>query len=439
MQSSVPRLARYAEQVTEFVAEFYIASTLQASDELSPADDEMMQKDSLGVLLVDDDRIMHRVTTSILSDLGIDSVSHAMSGHEALNVLGENADNIDVIICDLNMPEMDGVEFTRHLARQQYGGSLILSSGEDIRILKTVEKLAIEHELQVLGVLEKPVTQVKLRDLLKDLETSASNITLMNLRGFSIEELTQAIYEDELLVYFQPKVDVSTQQVLGVEALVRWKHPTEGLVGPFNFIPLAEKYNLITELTQAVCKKALRHASQWQERGLDLNVAINISVDSLKNLNWPDDISAQVIAAGLEPASITFEVTESQLIEDIVIALDILSRLSLKRFNLSIDDFGTGYSSMEQLKRIPFSELKIDRAFVRGASEDDSSRAILESSILLAKKLDMKIVAEGVETEQDWNLVAELGCDQVQGYYIAKPMPADELWDWLVAWKSKFG
>ena len=123
--------------------------------------------------------------------------------------------------------------------------------------------------------------------------------------------------------------------------------------------------------------------------------------------------------------------------ENLVVALDVLGRLSLKRFNLSIDDFGTGYSSMEQLQRIPFTELKIDRAFVRGASQDASAQAILESSVSLAKKLDMKVVAEGVETEADWNLVAELGCDQVQGHYIAKPMPADQLCEWLATQKIK--
>jgi EAL domain-containing protein (putative c-di-GMP-specific phosphodiesterase class I) len=121
--------------------------------------------------------------------------------------------------------------------------------------------------------------------------------------------------------------------------------------------------------------------------------------------------------------------------ENISVALDILSRLSLKRFNLSIDDFGTGYSSMEQLQRIPFSELKIDRAFVRGASDDSAARAILESNQILAKKLNMTIVAEGVETQDDWNLVTELGCDQVQGFFVARPMPVDELCIWLRNWR----
>jgi len=439
IESSVPRLTRYAEQVTHFVAEYCESAPLATAGESRFDSAEDMLENDLCVLVVDDDYIMHRVSTLILNDLGIDDVITALSGQRALEILGENSTGIDVVICDLNMPQMDGVEFTRHLARQGFSGSLIFSSGEDIRILKTVEKLAIEHELQVLGVLEKPITQAKLRELLNALDQTQIEATLIKSRAYSVAELSHAINGGELDTYFQPKVDVLSRQVVGVEALVRWYHPTDGIISPLDFIPLMEENNLIFELTQAVCEKALLHAAEWQAQGFNLDFAINISVDALHDLGWPDEIAARIEAAGLQPSTVTFEITESQLIQHLVLSLDILSRLSLKRFNLSIDDFGTGYSSMEQLQRIPFSELKIDRAFVRGASEDASARAILESSVLLAKKLDMKIVAEGVETEEDWNLVAELGCDQVQGYYIAKPMPIEQLCHWLAQWQKSGG
>jgi len=436
IESSVPRLTRYAEQVTHFVAEYCESSPLATAGEPTLDSAEDMLENDLCVLVVDDDYIMHQVSTLILNDLGIGNVVTALSGQRALEILDAKSTGIDVVICDLNMPQMDGVEFTRHLARQGFSGSLIFSSGEDIRILKTVEKLAIEHELQVLGVLEKPVTQAKLRELLNALDPTQTEATLIKSRTYSVAELSHAINGGELDTYFQPKVDVLSRQVVGVEALVRWNHPIDGIINPLDFIPLIEENNLIFELTQAVCEKALLHAAQWQAQGFNLDFAINISVNALHDLGWPDEIAARIEAAGLQPSTVTFEITESQLIQHLVVSLDILSRLSLKRFKLSIDDFGTGYSSMEQLQRIPFSELKIDRAFVRGAGEDASARAILESSVLLAKKLDMKIVAEGVETEEDWNLIAELGCDQVQGYYIAKPMPIAELCHWLAQWQK---
>jgi EAL domain-containing protein (putative c-di-GMP-specific phosphodiesterase class I)/signal transduction histidine kinase/DNA-binding response OmpR family regulator len=430
----VPQLLQAAEPVVAFVAAFCGEPVAEIVDEI-PAAANHITSSQVSVLVVDDDYIMHRVTTIILNDLGIRQVYTALSGRQALEILEEKQNAIDIVICDLNMPEMDGVEFTRHLARQNYTGSLIISSGEDIRILKTVEKLAIEHELQVLGILEKPVTQAKLSRLLDTYDQVINEGTLLSTELLSADELLYAIEHDQLETYFQPKVDVKTQQVIGVEALVRWQHPLKGVISPNAFIPMAEEHGLIFELTLEVCRKALQHAAAWQVQGIQLDMALNISVDALNDLDWPDVMAAMVEASGLQPTSIIFEITESRLMEHLSVALDILSRLSLKRFKLSIDDFGTGYSSMEQLQRIPFSELKIDRAFVRGGSEDPSARAIMESSVLLAKKLGMKVVAEGVETEEDWKLVAQLGCDQVQGYYIARPMPADQFHKWLHKWR----
>jgi EAL domain-containing protein (putative c-di-GMP-specific phosphodiesterase class I)/signal transduction histidine kinase/DNA-binding response OmpR family regulator len=435
INATVPQLLEAAAPVTTFVEVFCSesrAATVQPPVQM--VDD--VSESQVSVLLVDDDHIMHRVVTLILNDMGIHQVHTALSGQRGLEILEQMQNAIDIIICDLNMPEMDGIEFTRHLARQNYSGALALSSGEDIRILRTVEKLAIEHELQVIGVLEKPVTLAKMNRLLEAYDQANNEWTVAPTEVFSVDELLHAITSDQLDTYFQPKIDVKTRQIVGVEALVRWQHPSRGIVSPNSFIPMAEEHNLISDLTMAVCQKALQYAAAWQGQGIELEVALNISVDTLNDLDWPNAIAAQVEAAGLQPTTITFEITESRLMENISVALDILSRLSLKRFNLSIDDFGTGYSSMEQLQRIPFSELKIDRAFVHGASKDVSARAILESSVLLAKKLDMKIVAEGVETEEDWNLVAELGCDQVQGYYIAKPMPAEQLLEWLGEWQK---
>ena len=406
------------------------SSTAAIEPDLLDREEEVTQF-SLKLLLVDDDYIMHRVTTVMLNDLGVSRVTSAMSGPEALEVLEKRGDEIDVIICDLNMPDMDGVEFIRHLAGQNYQGSLILTSGEDLRILKAVEKLAIEHDLQVLGVLEKPATPVKISELLDSLDQIQQEGTMMPVDGFTLAELQNAIVKDELDVYFQPKIDIKSGEVVGVEALARWIHPFKGLIKPDTFISMAEENGLISELTDVVCRKSLEYAVRLKAMEYHHNVAINLSVDSLTDLDWPEKISAILQEFGLEPSHISFEITESRLMEHVSVALDILSRLSLKRFNLSIDDFGTGYSSMEQLQRIPFSEFKIDRAFVHGADRDASALAILESSVLLAKKLDMKVVAEGVEDQCDWDLVARLGCDQVQGYFVSRPLSFSALLKWL--------
>ncbi|MCP4376091.1 MAG: EAL domain-containing protein [bacterium] len=433
----LPPLQQAAGSVVAFVESFCNKPILAATDTSPPVVEGDSINNKLKVLLVDDDTITHRVTTLVLNDLGIDQVQSAISGQQALQILAQPQQAFDIVVCDLNMPEMDGIEFTRHLAMQNYSGSLVLLSGEDIRILRTVEKLAIEHELCVLGVLEKPVTLAKMNQLLVNYDHSSTDSTVRPVEVFSAEEVSHAIAAGELDTFFQPKIDVRTHQVVGVEALARWLHPEKGIVAPNAFVSIAEEHNLIRDLTQAVCQKALQYAANWQSRGIELGVALNISVDALDDLNWPNAIAAQVEALNLKPETVTLEITESRLMEHIRVALDILGRLSLKRFKLSIDDFGTGYSSLEKLQHIPFTELKIDRAFVRGATDDTSARAILESSVLLARKLDMKVVAEGVETEQDWDLVTEMGCDYVQGYYVAKPMPGDQLCDWLAKQKIK--
>ncbi len=448
------KLETSCSEVNETEIEISFAQFLQASDpvyefgeayfgeakdldaaESPPAFEQVVDKSSLRILLVDDDYIIHRLTTLVLNDLGIDSVQSALSGKHALDIIDQDA-AIDIIICDLGMPEMDGIEFMRHLSQRNFNGSIAFLSGEELRILKTVERLAIEHNIKSLGVLEKPVSHGKLSRLLKIYSSNSEETTVWPIADFQPEELMLAMTGDQLDVYFQPKINVKTGEIIGAEALVRWLHPEKGIIGPNLFIPMAEENRLIGDLTLIVCRKVMEYAANWRSRGMELAVAINISVDALGDLAWPNELAKQVETAGLRPELITLEITESRLMEHVQVALDILGRLRLKRFNLSIDDFGTGYSSMEQLRSIPFSELKIDRAFVRVASNDASARAILESSVMLAKRLDMTAVAEGVETESDWDLVAELECDQVQGYYVARPMPADELYDWVSKRKS---
>ena len=424
--AAVSSIEAFLQQADESPAQ------LHADDLGLPDDDEEdVTQFSIKLMLLDDDHIMHRVTSVMLNDLGVSRVINVMSANAALDILKSQGDEIDVIICDLNMPDVDGVEFIRHLAKRNYEGSLILTSGEDLRILKSVEKLAIEHNLRVLGVLEKPPTPAKLGELLDTLDQIQQEGTLMQHDVITLQELEHAIENNELETYFQPKIDIASGQIVGVEALARWNHPIKGLIKPNAFIPMAEEHGLIGALTDNICRKAMEYAARLKALDHDLNVAINLSVGSLKDLDWPEKITGTLKQYGLEPSNISFEITESGLMEDVSVALDILSRLSLKRFNLSIDDFGTGYSSMEQLQRIPFSEFKIDRAFVHDAAREASALAILESSVLLAKKLNMKVVAEGVENQQDWDVAAQVGCDQIQGYYVSRALSFPQLLKWL--------
>ncbi|RKZ36433.1 MAG: hypothetical protein DRQ37_04145, partial [Gammaproteobacteria bacterium] len=388
----------------------------------------------LRVLVVDDEPFILNLTKRVLNNLGIADVETAENGKVALDTLAENA-AFDVILCDLNMPEMDGIEFLRHLGERNTHASLVLVSGEDQRVLSTAEALARSHGLDVLGTIQKPIKPDPLVELLGGYEGHQTRGSFRPFEPLTEEELLEGLEGDAVVPVFQPKVSTTTRRVVGVETLARWRHPDRGILGPGAFIALAEECGQIDKLTDIIFHQAVTQGGEWRASGLDLKMAVNFSVDSLNRLDLPEYVVAETEGQGMDPSQVIIEVTESRLMKDFKAPMEILARLRLKGIGLSIDDFGTGYSSMEQLKRIPFTEIKVDRAFVFGACEDPAARAILESSISLGKKLDMSIVAEGAETQEEWDLVAELGVDLVQGYFVAKPMPGEEIAPWVEKWE----
>jgi EAL domain-containing protein (putative c-di-GMP-specific phosphodiesterase class I) len=332
---------------------------------------------------------------------------------------------------------MDGIEFTRKLVDHRYSGSLILMSGEDIRVLKTAEKLARAHRITVLGRLEKPVTPEALAAMVKKWKPPSKDMQRAGRKVYSSAELSAAIANGELINFYQPKVDVSTYRIVGMEALVRWQHPVDGLVFPDQFISVAEANDLIDDLTRVVLIMALTQAKVWQNAGQPLRVAVNVSMDSLQSLGFADFVAGLATEAAVLPQEVVLEVTETRLMGDIRAPLETLTRLRLKRFHLSIDDFGTGHSSLAQLRDIPFDELKIDQSFVHGAWADETLRAIYNASLGLANQLGIEIVAEGVEDREDWDFLRQTGCHLAQGYHIARPMPAGDLPGWIETWNNQ--
>jgi len=225
--------------------------------------------------------------------------------------------------------------------------------------------------------------------------------------------------------------------VRGVEALARWKHPDLGFVRPDHFISLAEREGLIHELTISVMERALGQAARWNARGLRLSMAINLSPRLLDSPALVHEITSLVSLHGLAPGQVVLEITESSVVNCLGGAIGVLAKLRLKGLGLSIDDYGTGFSSMQQLVRIPFSELKIDRSFVHEASRRPNLRVILQSALDMSRQLGLITVAEGIETMEDWRLLQACGCDVGQGYLIARPMPAEELQQWLKSHQAR--
>lgn len=396
---------------------------------------------SLKILVVDDESFVLNLTVRVLNKLGYDNVETANNGNVALGKLISAETEFDLIICDLNMPEMDGVAFMRHAADGDFKGGMILLSGEDERMLQTAYQLASAQNLHVLGAIPKPLKPDLLEELLGKYEpkTAAEKRRFVPQAEISEEELQHAIdnpESDELLLVYQPKVHILSGEITGVETLARWKHSERGVLGPGAFIPLAERTDKIDALTNQIYRKAVQQTSDWMLDGIVLRTSVNFSINSFSDPGFSDFIISTTEEVGVNPAQLILEVTETQVMKNAVDCLEIMMRMRLKKFGLSIDDFGTGNSSMTQLKSIPFTELKIDREFVYGAANNAGARAILEASVALAKNLQMEIVCEGAETREDWDLVEQLGCHYVQGFYCARPMPNEELLEFMAAWNG---
>lgn len=233
-----------------------------------------------------------------------------------------------------------------------------------------------------------------------------------------------------LELFYQPKIDGRTGAITGAEALLRWHHPTKGTISPVVFIPIAERFGLIGALGQWVTEEACRQVREWMDAGLTMHVAINLSVHQLRQADLVERIHEAFVTNRIPPELITFEITESAAMEDAQASLRIFERIAQTRASLSIDDFGTGYSSLSYLRKLPARQLKIDRSFVQDVDREEDAKSIVRAVIKLAHALSLEVVAEGVETEAQQDILVRMGCDQLQGYLFAKPMPAEKLYAW---------
>ena len=391
---------------------------------------------AIASLLVVDDNIVQRMqVVALCRELGVDMIYEAGSGAEALELLSLLVLPPDVLIVDLEMPVMDGVELIEQLHERQLSIPLIVVSSREVVLINTVEAMARNLGIPVVAGIRKPLQRESLAAAFEGWDRQLAEPGLAASRApqeaISPQELAEAIASGEIAVHYQPKVDMAKGTVRGVEALARWTHPALGEIRPDHFVALAEREGLIHALTLSVLGQAFGVAARWNAVGLKLSMAVNLSPRLLEEPTLVRELSTLLERHGLEARQIVLEITESSVVDCMGVALGVLARLRLKGFGLSIDDYGTGFSSMQQLARIPFTELKIDRAFVHGANQRTNLRVILQSALDMSRQLDLVTVAEGIETLPDWQLVRDFGCGIGQGFLVSPAMAAELLPEWI--------
>jgi EAL domain-containing protein (putative c-di-GMP-specific phosphodiesterase class I) len=338
-----------------------------------------------------------------------------------------------VIILDLMMPGTDGVQLLRTLAADNCPAHVVLTSGADGKVLESAMQLGRERGLNMSQALPKPMRVETLQERLAGFKRGAKPLLSADLEA--------ALAADQLFLEYQPKLDCRLGRITGAEALVRWRHPTQGIIRPDQFIALAEETGLIHGVTDWVVATAAAQAARWRadNLGLEVAVAVNFSASDLEDLDLPERLEQHCRDAAIDPAFLTLELTETGAMREAVQMMDVLTRLRLKGFKLSIDDFGTGYSSLVQLQRMPFSEVKIDLSFVTQMTNNAGCRVIVEIIIDLAHKLGLTSVAEGVEEDAALKTLIEMGCDAAQGYHISRPIATDLMPEFIGNYEAAWG
>ncbi|OIN47328.1 EAL domain-containing response regulator [Pseudomonas costantinii] len=386
----------------------------------------------LRVLVLEDHLFQRSVAVSLLKQLGCGEVLEAANGSEAMAVL-QRAGSVDVVVCDLQMDGMDGLEFIQRISATGQVGAIIVSSGLPWDVRRAVRQMGALLGMNMLGDVGKPLQAEALQPLLElALSQRPAECAALSTPEIADEqEVRQAILDQQLEAYYQPKFDLRSGAALGVEVLVRWNHPLKGILSPAVFLPAMERSGLMDQLLFTLMQQALSLQRQAKGQGLSLDLAFNLQAAQLADAGLTAHIKGILTAYQAPCFGITFELTESGLLEVPAVSLENLVRLRMMGCRLSIDDFGAGFSSLQRLCQLPFNEIKLDAEFVRGLAHEPRCRAVIGSTLALGQTLSMSVVVEGIETAEQQRQLLELGCTQGQGYWHARPMSGADLLRWL--------
>ncbi len=391
----------------------------------------------LTVLIVDDSCTDSNHLAGMLEQLGVKRILQAADGVSAISCFERSVLPIDLVFCELAMPGMNGIETLKQLAKRGLHAPVVVLAALDRRLIFEVADMARLTGLRVLGAPPKPVDIDAVRTALDEALSLQTSGELLHPKQVTAAELDRALDEQQIEVHYQPKIRLRDGVMTGVEALARLRHPRRGLLGAGCFIPVAEKLGgrRMSRLTLRVLRHAIIEAGLWRERGQGLDVSINLSVSALQNPELPEMLASYADASCVPRECVGFELTESRVFDSMA-AQDVVLRLHLLGFRLSLDNFGTGDAGSHRLDCRPFSGIKVDRKFVDGAAADSDLRSLLSKRIKLGRQMHMHVAAEGVENPDDWRLLEELGCDEVQGYLASRPLAPTQVPRFALQWNA---
>lgn len=391
---------------------------------------------NLSFLVVEDHEFQRRGMVQLLTRMGAQAVHGAADGQEALKLIADCELPLDVIVCDVNMPGMDGMEFIRRWSERRDPTSLIVMSAIEPDMLATVSNMALAYKARLLGILAKPARVDKLSELL-DLHRTQAEMHGDD-SGFSFQEITQAWAGDEFECWFEPQIHLATGAPRSLCAVPRWRHPTRGVLQPQEFMPAILARDLNDDLAWLLLQDAAAQCRRWQLQGHDLPVSVPLAFRSLSDVKLAPRIQRVLQREGLEPRSMVLKVGESALSGGgLAGVLENLARLRLLGFGLAIDDFGAGSMEVDRLSLAAFTELKIGSSFVAGAGRDESTRVVLAVALETAQRLKVKAGATGISSKEEWSLLFDWGCVFGQGSFIAAPMAGDAVPRWLHRWRTR--
>lgn len=386
---------------------------------------------------MEDHDVQRRLLIQILSNLGAVSVQGAEDGHAALRIMREADRPIDIMITDLSMPGMDGIELIRHVGEGGSGVSIILTSSLEPQLLASVANMAQAFKVKLLGLMKKPASAVKLAPLIQQYLADKVPPRLGDDQALALAEIAEAFVRDEFEPCFEPTVSLSSLKVVGVQAVPVWRHPARGMLAAPAFLPAVKSCGLGDDFAWMMLRKCAAQSAAWKDCGLNLKVAVHLALGSLAELHLASRVEKVVLQERAEPGSLTLGIGEDAVDVASARALENMVRLRMTGFELAVDEFGTGSMAAEQLARVAFNALKISRNFVSAKSKAKPVWAGLAAALDTAHQLNLVAVADGIATPDDWNLLQEMQCPLGQGPLISKPLQGGEVVQWLRTWPPK--